>query len=158
MPPATAAMLYISPRSSFQPVFLGYVHTVIGFVFFTFDVAYIFVAILSSWLFVGNKKSLADAMEKGINLRDHILKLYHDNYCGGSMKLVVIGGGKFLHDCFRNKSDWYLSICLHSFLEIYVEVSCTIGSTDLLASPNLLIDLLNPSVSKYWKKYWILVW
>ncbi|KAL3625772.1 hypothetical protein CASFOL_030301 [Castilleja foliolosa] len=42
--------------------------------------------------FWGNKKSLADAMEKGIDLRDHILKLYHDNYYGGSMKLVVIGG------------------------------------------------------------------
>ncbi|GFQ04195.1 insulin-degrading enzyme [Phtheirospermum japonicum] len=42
--------------------------------------------------FWGNKKSLADAVEKGINLRDRILKLYHDNYYGGSMKLVVIGG------------------------------------------------------------------
>ncbi|GER35472.1 insulinase (Peptidase family M16) family protein [Striga asiatica] len=42
--------------------------------------------------FWGNKKSLADAMEKGVNLRDHILKLYHDNYYGESMKLVVIGG------------------------------------------------------------------
>ncbi|KAL6559607.1 hypothetical protein OROGR_004724 [Orobanche gracilis] len=42
--------------------------------------------------FWGNKKSLADAMEKGINLRDHALKLYEDNYHGGSMKLVVIGG------------------------------------------------------------------
>ncbi|KAL6576257.1 hypothetical protein OROHE_000038 [Orobanche hederae] len=42
--------------------------------------------------FWGNKKSLADAMEKGINLRDRALKLYEDNYHGGSMKLVVIGG------------------------------------------------------------------
>ncbi|KAF9670932.1 hypothetical protein SADUNF_Sadunf13G0120600 [Salix dunnii] len=42
-----------------------------------------------SW---GNKKSLADAMEKGINLREHILKLYRDYYHGGLMKLVVIGG------------------------------------------------------------------
>ncbi|XP_051113236.1 nardilysin-like isoform X2 [Andrographis paniculata] len=42
--------------------------------------------------FWGNKKSLSDAMESGINLRDCILKLYHDNYYGGSMKLVVIGG------------------------------------------------------------------
>ncbi|KAL0458892.1 UNVERIFIED_CONTAM: Nardilysin-like [Sesamum latifolium] len=42
--------------------------------------------------FWGNKKSLSDAMEKGINLRDRILKLYNDNYYGGSMKLVVIGG------------------------------------------------------------------
>lgn len=42
--------------------------------------------------FWGNKKSLADAVEKGVDLRDRILKLYHDNYYGGSMKLVVIGG------------------------------------------------------------------
>uniref|UniRef100_A0A6N2MFF6 Peptidase M16 N-terminal domain-containing protein n=1 Tax=Salix viminalis TaxID=40686 RepID=A0A6N2MFF6_SALVM len=42
-----------------------------------------------SW---GNKKSLVDAMEKGINLREHILKLYREYYHGGLMKLVVIGG------------------------------------------------------------------
>ncbi|GMP89949.1 hypothetical protein CsSME_00041296 [Camellia sinensis var. sinensis] len=46
--------------------------------------------------FWGNKKSLVDAMEKGINLREQILKLYSDNYHGGLMKLVVIGGGMFL--------------------------------------------------------------
>lgn len=40
----------------------------------------------------GNKKSLVDAMEKGINLREQILKLYEDYYRGGLMKLVVIGG------------------------------------------------------------------
>ncbi|XP_004294732.1 PREDICTED: nardilysin isoform X1 [Fragaria vesca subsp. vesca] len=40
----------------------------------------------------GNKKSLSDAMEKGINLREQILKLYRDFYHGGLMKLVVIGG------------------------------------------------------------------
>nr|XP_027190387.1 nardilysin-like isoform X2 [Cicer arietinum] len=42
--------------------------------------------------FWGNKKSLVDAMEKGIDLRDQILKLYNDYYHGGLMKLVVIGG------------------------------------------------------------------
>ncbi|KEH34462.1 insulin-degrading enzyme [Medicago truncatula] len=42
--------------------------------------------------FWGNKKSLADAMEKGIDLREQILKLYKDYYHGGLMKLVVIGG------------------------------------------------------------------
>lgn len=42
-----------------------------------------------SW---GNNKSLVDAMEKGINLREQILKLYGDYYHGGLMKLVVIGG------------------------------------------------------------------
>ncbi|KAG2394999.1 Nardilysin-like protein [Vigna angularis] len=40
----------------------------------------------------GNKKSLVDAMEKGINLQEQILKLYGDYYHGGLMKLVVIGG------------------------------------------------------------------
>ena len=42
----------------------------------------------------GNKKSLVDAMEKGINLREQILKLYRDYYHGGLMKLVLIGGGE----------------------------------------------------------------
>ncbi|CAI8597020.1 unnamed protein product [Vicia faba] len=42
--------------------------------------------------FWGNKKSLVDAMEKGIDLRDQILKLYKNFYHGGLMKLVVIGG------------------------------------------------------------------
>lgn len=59
------------------------------------DVVYILVTTFTSSLFVGNKKSLADAVDKGINLRDRILKLYHDNYYGGSMKLVIIGGGEF---------------------------------------------------------------
>ncbi|XP_057513329.1 nardilysin-like isoform X3 [Actinidia eriantha] len=40
----------------------------------------------------GNKKSLVDAMEKGLNLREQILKVYRDNYHGGLMKLGVIGG------------------------------------------------------------------
>ncbi|KAJ9565085.1 hypothetical protein OSB04_001051 [Centaurea solstitialis] len=42
--------------------------------------------------FWGNKKSLVDAMEKGINLREQILKFYNDFYHGGLMKLVIIGG------------------------------------------------------------------
>lgn len=42
----------------------------------------------------GNKKSLVDAVEKGIDLRKQILELYKDYYHGGLMKLVVIGGGK----------------------------------------------------------------
>lgn len=41
----------------------------------------------------GNKKSLNDAKEEGIDLREQILKLYRDYYHGGLMKLVVIGGG-----------------------------------------------------------------
>lgn len=35
-------------------------------------------------------------MEKGIDLRERILKLYKDYYHGGLMKLVVIGGGEVL--------------------------------------------------------------
>ncbi|RAL37378.1 hypothetical protein DM860_000072 [Cuscuta australis] len=42
--------------------------------------------------FWGNKKSLGDAMEKGVNLREQIFKLYNDNYYGKKMKLVIIGG------------------------------------------------------------------
>ncbi|KAI3760352.1 hypothetical protein L1987_50746 [Smallanthus sonchifolius] len=42
--------------------------------------------------FWGNKKSLVDAMENGINLRDQIFKLYNEFYHGGLLKLVVIGG------------------------------------------------------------------
>ncbi|CAA6669259.1 unnamed protein product [Spirodela intermedia] len=42
--------------------------------------------------FWGNKKSLIDAMENGVNLREEILHLYKENYHGGVMKLVVIGG------------------------------------------------------------------
>ena len=49
----------------------------------------------------GNKKSLVDAMEKGLNLREQILKVYRDNYHGGLIKLVVIGGGMvFLEHLF----------------------------------------------------------
>lgn len=52
------------------------------------------IKMLFFYLLEGNKKSLADAMEKGIDLREQILKLYKDYYHGGLMKLVVIGGGK----------------------------------------------------------------
>lgn len=48
---------------------------------------------MHSFFLVGNKKSLFDAMEKGVDLREQIWKLYEDYYCGGLMKLVVIGGG-----------------------------------------------------------------
>ncbi|XP_020689577.1 nardilysin-like isoform X1 [Dendrobium catenatum] len=42
--------------------------------------------------FWGNKKSLVDAMENGVNLREEILLMYRENYLGDIMKLVVIGG------------------------------------------------------------------
>lgn len=48
------------------------------------------------FLVEGNKKSLGDAMEKGVDLRERILKLYNDYYQGELMKLVVIGGGEFI--------------------------------------------------------------
>lgn len=44
---------------------------------------------------LGNKKSLFDAMENGIDLRERIMKLFREFYHGGLMKLVVIGGGIF---------------------------------------------------------------
>ncbi|KAG5133193.1 hypothetical protein JHK82_024381 [Glycine max] len=56
----------------------------------------------------GNKKSLVDAMEKGINLLEQILKLYKDYYHGGLMKLVIIGGGE---DLFHYLVYGY-SICI----------------------------------------------
>ncbi|KAH9621847.1 hypothetical protein KSS87_013161 [Heliosperma pusillum] len=40
----------------------------------------------------GNKKSLMEAMENGVDLRGKIVKMFEDNYHGGVMKLVVIGG------------------------------------------------------------------
>ncbi|KAI4368936.1 hypothetical protein MLD38_017436 [Melastoma candidum] len=42
--------------------------------------------------FWGNKRSLADAIEKGVDLRECLLKIFQDQYHGGVMKLVVIGG------------------------------------------------------------------
>ena len=49
-----------------------------------------------SFYLAGNKKSLVDAMENGVNLREEILKMYKENYHGGMMKLVVIGGGEVI--------------------------------------------------------------
>lgn len=54
----------------------------------------------------GNKKSLVDAVEKGIDLRKQILELYNDYYHGELMKLVVIGGGKLL--CCDSLDLWPL--------------------------------------------------
>ncbi|KAJ1699101.1 hypothetical protein LUZ63_007613 [Rhynchospora breviuscula] len=42
-----------------------------------------------SW---GNKKSLYEAMGNGVNMREEVLKMFNENYHGGMMKLVVIGG------------------------------------------------------------------
>lgn len=42
----------------------------------------------------GNKKSLCDAVDKGVNLREQILDTFKEYYHGGLMKLAVIGGGK----------------------------------------------------------------
>jgi hypothetical protein len=61
-------------------------------------------------LVAGNKKSLADAMKKGIDLREQILKLYRDYYYGGLMKLVVIGGGRVF---FSDSPDTVCCILYH---------------------------------------------
>lgn len=53
----------------------------------------LFFDIYLPYLNEGNKKSLSDATERGVNLREQIFKLYHDNYYGRKMKLVIIGGG-----------------------------------------------------------------
>ncbi|PIA31419.1 hypothetical protein AQUCO_04900014v1 [Aquilegia coerulea] len=58
--------------------------------------------------FWGNKKSLVDDIEKGINLREQILKLYNENYHGGLMKLVVIGG-----ESLDILEDWVLELFSH---------------------------------------------
>ncbi|XLS65685.1 hypothetical protein HN51_025659 [Arachis hypogaea] len=73
--------------------------------------------------FWGNKKSLVDAMEKGVNLRKQIFKLYKDYYHGGLMKLVVIGGA---HARIRIETNinWYtLLMCLRVGLRNYLELS-----------------------------------
>ncbi|KAI3450239.1 hypothetical protein Pfo_006904 [Paulownia fortunei] len=84
--------------------------------------------------FWGNKKSLADAMEKGINLRDRILKLYHDNYYGGSMKLVVIGGESL------------------EVLESWVRELFSNVRKGLLAKPEMGLDI---PIWKTGKVYWL---
>lgn len=54
-------------------------------------------------LLLGNKKSLYEAMGKnGVNMREEVLKMFNENYHGGMMKLVVIGGGMFLkYHCYN---------------------------------------------------------
>lgn len=60
----------------------------------------------------GNKKSLVDAMEKGINLRGHIMELFESYYHGALMRLVVIGGGESFY-VYSYFSVFLLSIFLH---------------------------------------------
>ncbi|XP_078435815.1 insulinase (Peptidase family M16) family protein [Wolffia australiana] len=55
--------------------------------------------------FWGNKKSLVDAVENGVNLREEILHLYKENYHGGVMKLVVIGG-----ESLDTLEDWVVEL------------------------------------------------
>ncbi|CAK9254097.1 unnamed protein product [Sphagnum jensenii] len=42
-----------------------------------------------SW---GNKKSLNEPMEKGVDMRGKLLQLYNDHYQAGCMKLAILGG------------------------------------------------------------------
>lgn len=58
-------------------------------IYFTAEVRFLLIAFC-----VGNKRSLNDATEKGVDLREQIWKLYRDNYFGELMKLVIIGGGE----------------------------------------------------------------
>ncbi|KAK9128210.1 hypothetical protein Syun_017007 [Stephania yunnanensis] len=53
----------------------------------------------------GNRKSLVDAMERGVDLREQILRIYRENYHGGVMKLVVIGG-----EPLDTLQDWVLEL------------------------------------------------
>lgn len=93
-----------SPGHPFNRFFWGKSEPII----FHFVVKMVSVCVNYYIFLVGNKKSLVDAMEKGINLRKQILNLYKDFYHGGLMKLVVIGGGKvffslislWCHCCF----------------------------------------------------------
>jgi hypothetical protein len=62
----------------------------------------------------GNKKSLSDAIENGINIREELLRLYRDYYHAGIMKLVVIGGGNIF---------FYFSLFVSLFI---LSRSCTI--------------------------------
>lgn len=41
----------------------------------------------------GNRKSLGEPMERGVDMRGKLLELYHDHYRAGRMKLVLLGGG-----------------------------------------------------------------
>lgn len=76
----------------------------------------------------GNKKSLGDAMEKGIDLREQILKLYGDYYRGELMKLVVIGGGNFV-------------ICLFKYLNVLVQISYN----------RTIFDIVSNKLEYHWK-------
>lgn len=47
---------------------------------------------------VGNKESLRVEGEVGYDdLYDQVMEFYRSKYCGKVMKLVVIGGGRFLY-------------------------------------------------------------
>jgi nardilysin len=43
-----------------------------------------------SW---GNRKSLSEPMERGVDMRGKLLQLYRDHYLAGRMKLTILGGG-----------------------------------------------------------------
>ncbi|XP_031485488.1 nardilysin-like isoform X2 [Nymphaea colorata] len=55
--------------------------------------------------FWGNKKSLCDAMDKGVNLRELILNMFKEYYHGGLMKLAVIGG-----ESLDTLQDWVIEL------------------------------------------------
>ncbi|CAN6468935.1 unnamed protein product [Victoria cruziana] len=55
--------------------------------------------------FWGNKKSLCDAVDKGVNLREQILDMFKEYYHGGLMKLAVIGG-----ESLDTLQDWIMEL------------------------------------------------
>nr|KJB70930.1 hypothetical protein B456_011G096400 [Gossypium raimondii]KJB70931.1 hypothetical protein B456_011G096400 [Gossypium raimondii] len=69
----------------------------------------------------GNKKSLVDAIEKGIDLRKQILELYNDYYHGGLMKLVVIGGGNIIMIILLDGAK-SLDVLQHLVVELFSDV------------------------------------
>lgn len=96
--PSTTPVSYIFSGSSFQQILLGYTCCHYLFLIMLFERFSPLFFFIIQWCFSlhcieGNKKSLSDAMEKGVNLREQIFQLYKENYHGGLMKLVVIGGG-----------------------------------------------------------------
>lgn len=43
----------------------------------------------------GNKKSLSEPMERGVDMRSKLIQLYKDHYLASRMKLTVLGGGEW---------------------------------------------------------------
>lgn len=73
-----------------------------------------------SFFVKGNKKSLMDAVEKGVDLRQRIMKMYEDNYYGEFIKLVLIGGGRVF--CFYLM--YYVLISCYLMVVYFIIIQC----------------------------------